>query len=140
MRRPLAAAMLALTAAACTSEQATPAASRTRLAVTQPAADHTITFEAESRDGTSSLASVTYSVNNPAGDLLVHQSEDRIELPFTKTVEQNGPVGEVSMWLFNKGADDVLICRIRVDGKLLDEESSKGYFNNAFCQVPGGQQ
>ncbi|MEU8278224.1 MmpS family transport accessory protein [Microbispora bryophytorum] len=112
----------------------------TRLAVTQaaspePTADHTVTFEVLSRDGASSLGSVTYSAENAEG-LLLHEPESSVELPFQKTVELDDPLPSLTMWAFNRGADSVLICRIRVDGTLVVEKSSSGYFNSAFCQVP----
>ncbi|NJP24505.1 hypothetical protein FLW53_09825 [Microbispora sp. SCL1-1] len=137
MRRPLAAALLALTAAACTSEQADPATERTRLTVTQPAADHTITFEAESRDGASSLGTVIYSVASTPTSPFRHQRKDRTALPFTETLSIDGEVPKVTFTVFNDGAAAEMICRIKVDGQVVREESGSSP-SGTLCTLPAG--
>ncbi|MBO4271337.1 hypothetical protein [Microbispora triticiradicis] len=143
LRRPAAAlAALALLAvgAACTSEQPDPAAGRTRLTITHPAsptAAHTVVFEAVSQHGASSLARVSWSAKYADGGLGM-SGGDRVELPYAETVPYGDPLPNLEMWVFNAGADDTLICRIRVDGAVVVEESSGGYYNSAFCQTTPG--
>ncbi|MEV7805008.1 MmpS family transport accessory protein [Microbispora sp. NPDC088329] len=110
-------------------------ASTAAAATPEPTAHHTVTFEVVSRDEASSLARVSWSAKYSDGGLGMGGG-DRVELPYAETVPYGDPMPQLELWVFNAGADDVLICRIRVDGSLVAEESSKGYYNHAFCQVP----
>lgn len=139
---PALAALVLLAAAgtACASEQPDPAAGRTRLTITHsasPTAAHSVVFEVVSQHGASSLANVSYSADYPDGGVSLDE-DNGVELPFTKTVPFDTAVPKLTMSVYNAGADDTLICRIRVDGTLIAEESSGGYFNSAYCRTQAG--
>ncbi|GAB1823559.1 hypothetical protein [Herbidospora sp. RD11066] len=100
-----------------------------------PVDGHVVTFEAESRDGASKLGTVIYSAAGTSASAFIHQRQDRVELPFSTTVAINGPVPELTLSVLNDGAEAVMICRIRVDGQLVLEESGSGMMG-ALCSLP----
>lgn len=101
------------------TSSAVPAPDRTRLTVTQPAADHTVTFEAEGKDGAKLARSVTYNVGTSIGQ------GSGIPLPYSKTVQASEDA-TVSLWVQNADTDGSVACRIKVDGKVFREDTGEG--------------
>lgn len=100
-----------------------------------PVDGHVVTFEGASRDGASSLGTLIWSAPGSATSGFRQETEERVELPFSTTVTFDGALPELTLWVQNNGAEAEMICRIRVDGQLVLENSSSGLMG-ALCSLP----
>lgn len=119
---------------------------RTRLTVSQPASTapsepeaqasretspewHAVVFEAEGKDGATSALNITYTIG------LDIKQESGVPLPYTKSqqVTEAGPL--TSLWVQNADDNGSVMCRIRVDGKVIREATSEGPYGVCRVQV-----
>jgi hypothetical protein len=93
---------------------------------------HTVVFEAESRNGTSSTGNVNYgsgATRIPALD------RGNVQLPYRQTVEIVGPVPELAMTVNSFPEPGAVTCRITVDGQVVPKASNSNQVE-ARCWVP----
>ncbi|MGR6918352.1 DUF4190 domain-containing protein [[Actinomadura] parvosata] len=106
-----------------------PPAERTRLDVgVQPGGgEHRVVLEAVGRDGATSAGNVTWS-----RDFSIKQ-ERGVPLPYTKELAFDGELPRLYLWVQNAGADGVVECRIKVDGRVVREAEAAGPYG--VCTV-----